>query len=271
MAVVSSGIAAELLEGGRTVHSQFKIPIPINENSVCSISLQSNDAKLMKKTTLIIWDAIMMSHVDQVNCVDRSLRDILKDDRPFGGIPVVFNGDPKQILPVVHHGNRSQIVKACIHSSSLWHETQQIKLTTNMQVDMDEVAFSDYLLTLGNGTAQVHNEVGEDMIQIPKEYLVDTLETMISKVFPRIEEGYADKYFVSYHAILTPKNENVDNINEIVMKKFPGEGKTYLSANSIAEGDLNNTYPTDFLNSVTPSGMPPHSMTLKAGAPVILL
>ena len=109
------------------------------------------------------------------------------------------------------------------------------------------------------------------MIQIPKEYLVDTLETMISKVFPRIEEGYADKYFVSHHAILTPKNENVDNINEIVIKKFPGEGKTYLSADSIAEGDLNNTYPTDFLNSVTPSGMPPHSMTLKAGAPVILL
>ena len=86
----------------------------------------------MKKTTLIIWDEIMMSHVDQVNCVDRSLRDILKDDRPFGGIPAVFSGDPRQILPAVHCGNHSQIVKACIHSSPLWHEIQQIKLTTNM-------------------------------------------------------------------------------------------------------------------------------------------
>ena len=47
LAVASSEIAAKLLEGGRIAHSQFKIPIPVNESSVCSISLQSNDAKLI--------------------------------------------------------------------------------------------------------------------------------------------------------------------------------------------------------------------------------
>ena len=39
LAVALSGIAAELLEGGQTAHSCFKIPIPANESSVCSISL----------------------------------------------------------------------------------------------------------------------------------------------------------------------------------------------------------------------------------------
>ena len=73
LAVASSGIAAELLEGGRTAHSQFKIPIPIHETSVCSISLQSADAKLIQQTSLIMWDEIMMSHVDQVDYVDRFL------------------------------------------------------------------------------------------------------------------------------------------------------------------------------------------------------
>ena len=38
LAVASSGRAAELLEGGRTAHSQFEIPIPINESSVCNIT-----------------------------------------------------------------------------------------------------------------------------------------------------------------------------------------------------------------------------------------
>ena len=47
LAVASSGIAAELLEGGRTAHSRFKIPIPINELSVCNISLQSDLARLI--------------------------------------------------------------------------------------------------------------------------------------------------------------------------------------------------------------------------------
>ena len=71
LADASSGIAAELLEGGRTAHSQFKIPIPINESSMYSMSLQSNDAKLMRDTSLIIWDEVMMSHVDQLDCVDQ--------------------------------------------------------------------------------------------------------------------------------------------------------------------------------------------------------
>ena len=105
LAVASLGIAAELLEGGRTAHSRFKIPIPINESSVCNISLQSDLVKLIQKTSLIIWDEIMMSHVHQVDCVDHSLQDIMKIDKPFGGIAVVFGGDPHQILPVVHHGN----------------------------------------------------------------------------------------------------------------------------------------------------------------------
>ena len=58
LAVVSSGIAAELLEDGQTAHSRFKIPIPINRSSVCNISLQSSDAHLVRETSIIIWDEI---------------------------------------------------------------------------------------------------------------------------------------------------------------------------------------------------------------------
>ena len=55
------------------------------------------------------------------------------------------------------------------------------------------------------------------------------------------------------------------------MDTFPGEGKTYLSADTVAEEDLHDAYPTGFLNSITFSGMPLHSMTLKIGAPIIVL
>ena len=64
------------------------------------------------------------------------------------------------------------------------------------------------------------------MIMEPKNYLVDTVEELIEQVFPGLENGYTDKYFVSNHAILTPINGNVDKINESIMDKFPGEGKT---------------------------------------------
>ena len=35
LAVAPSGIAALLVEGGRTTHSRFKIPVPANETSTC--------------------------------------------------------------------------------------------------------------------------------------------------------------------------------------------------------------------------------------------
>ena len=119
LAVASSGIAAELLTGGQTAHSRFKIPIPNHEELVCAISLQSADAKLMKLSKLIVWDEVMMSNAVHIDCVDRLLRDIVKVDKPFGGIPVVFGGDPRQILPVVCHGDHPSIVRACVQSSDL--------------------------------------------------------------------------------------------------------------------------------------------------------
>ena len=225
LAVASSGIAAELLEGGRTAHSRFKIPIPVNETSVCSISAQSNEAKLLRKASLIIWDEIMMSHVHQVDCVDRSLQDILKSSEPFGGVVVVFGGDPRQILPVVRHGDRANIVKACVQSSILWSQIKELKLNKNMRLGEDESKFAEYLLSIGNGTAPVNTEKGQDMIQMLKQFLVMTIDSLIDKVFPGIVDGYEDRYFVARRAILTPKNDNVDKLNEIVMDKFPGEGK----------------------------------------------
>ena len=57
-----------------------------------------------------------MNNKQHIECVDRSLRDIWKVDQPFGGVTVVFGGDPHQILPVVCHGDCPQIVKACVKS-----------------------------------------------------------------------------------------------------------------------------------------------------------
>ena len=192
-------------------------------------------------------------------------------DQPLDGIAVVFGGDTHQILPVVQHGNHSQIVKSCIQVSHLWTKIQKIQLGINMHVAMDEIDLSAYILTIGYGTAGQHPEIGEDMIKVPLEYLVDTLDSLIQRVFPNISDGYSDKYFVVWWAILTPQNDNVDMINEIITERFPGIGKTYLSAGIIGEDDVHHVYPTDFINSLNPSGMPPHAMTLKVGAPVMLL
>lgn len=52
---------------------------------------------------------------------------------------------------------------------------------------------------------------------------------------------------------------------------MPENTRTYLSADSVPDEEQQGLYPIEFLNSLTPSGMPPHRMYLKTNAPVILL
>lgn len=89
--VASSGIAALLLDGGRTAHSRFALPININEESLCSISGDSDLADLLRQTKLIIWDEAPMVHRHCFEAFDRTMRDICRtddgepSDKVFGG------------------------------------------------------------------------------------------------------------------------------------------------------------------------------------------
>ncbi|XP_073153790.1 uncharacterized protein [Henckelia pumila] len=71
-------------------------------------------------------------------------------------------------------------------------------------------------------------------------------------------------------AIITQKNVDVDIINDILISKFNGEEKEYVSWDSVEDVN-NNLFQEEFLNSLSPSGLPPHRITLKVGCPIMLL
>ena len=116
LTVASSGIASLLLPGGRTTHSKFVIPVPTTQNSTCNIHQRSDLAELLQMTKLIIWDEAPMCHKFSFEALDKSLKDIMHNNRPFGGKVIVFCGDFRQILPVVPRGNRSDIVHATLNA-----------------------------------------------------------------------------------------------------------------------------------------------------------
>ena len=96
--VAASGIAALLLDGGRTVHSRFKVPIVLHDLSTCNIVRGKNvDAALVKACDLIIWDEVPMQHQDVLSCRDRCLQDICDVKILFAGKVVVFSGDFRQV------------------------------------------------------------------------------------------------------------------------------------------------------------------------------
>ena len=97
--MASSGIAALLLEGGRTAHSRFAIPINVVENSMCSISVDSNLAELLRMAKLIIWDEAPMMNQYCFEAFDRTMRDVVSAETPsaadiiFGGKVILLGGD----------------------------------------------------------------------------------------------------------------------------------------------------------------------------------
>ena len=76
LCVASLGIASLLLIGGRTSHSAFKIPLNINESSVCAIPRNSDLTKLIEITDLVIWDEAPMQHRHIHEAVNRTFKDI---------------------------------------------------------------------------------------------------------------------------------------------------------------------------------------------------
>ncbi|KAF8092456.1 hypothetical protein N665_0414s0007 [Sinapis alba] len=70
--VVSSGIASLLLQGGRTAHSRFGIPLNPDEFSSCTMSHGSDQANLVKESSLIIWDEAPMMSKHCFEALDRT-------------------------------------------------------------------------------------------------------------------------------------------------------------------------------------------------------
>lgn len=269
LCVGSTGLAAQNLEGGRTAHSRFKIPIPIFEDSLCAIKAESSLAKLIKESSLIIWDEIFSVNRFNVECVERTLRDLMHSDQPWGGKTVLLGGDPRQTLPVIKKASRAQIVRACIQMSPLYPLMQEHKLKNNMRTHNDEHQFSKYLLELGED--KIAHASTDIQIHIPPQHLVKDMNTLISFTFPDLQNGCGNKDNLLKGTVYTPLNNDIREINDMCLALFPGEHKVYFSADSVKEENHKDSLPIEFLNSLTPSGVPDHNLKLKLGAPLMLL
>ncbi|XP_037930131.1 ATP-dependent DNA helicase pif1-like [Teleopsis dalmanni] len=138
LALASSGIAATLLDGGRTAHSVLKLPLNIHscENAVCNIKKHSNMAKILQKCHIIVWDECTMAHKYSLKALNRTLKDLNANDRLFGGALILLAGDFRQTLPVIPRSTYADEINACLKSSILWRSVHILRFTENMRVGL---------------------------------------------------------------------------------------------------------------------------------------
>ncbi|KAF7810154.1 ATP-dependent DNA helicase PIF1-like [Senna tora] len=219
--VASSGIASQLIPGGRTAHSRFDIPLNIDGNSTCHIVQGSDLTELMVHTKLIIWDETPMAHRHCFEALDRTLRDIMHSQNaalakhPFGGKVVVLGGDFRQILPVIPRAGREDIVLTSLNSSYLWPSCKVLSLTKNMRLSqgysVEENSsisrFVEWILKVGEGNiCKIMNDE-EHEITIDDDILIDDAEdpiqAIVESTYPKLVDYFKNYVYFRERAILS--------------------------------------------------------------------
>ncbi|XP_078447661.1 uncharacterized protein LOC144716429 [Wolffia australiana] len=239
----TSGIAALLLEGGRTLHSIFKILILVTHISTCGISPDSKIGRQIQSASMIIVDEAPMMHCHVYETLDRSIRDVMKtvdatlESVLFGDKVVVMGGDFRQMLSVILKGSRSMIVSSSLNRSDVWRHCYVSRLQTNVRISPNQQAWSEVLLAIGEG------RVGPDV----------HLSTEIQRV--------------------SSLHELIAQVNNMVLDLFLDEVMEYFRFDATPLGEVENEslYPTEFLNMIDDATMSLHKLRLKIGCIVILL
>jgi ATP-dependent DNA helicase PIF1 len=271
LATASSGIAAILLPGGRTAHSRFKYPQKILPNSTCNIGYRTHLAELLRAAALIVYDEAPMHHRYFIEALDRTLRDLMKVDKPFGGKLIVFGGDFRQCAPVVRNGSEADIINGCLKKSPLWRDIETLSLAINMRLhdSHDNIFYHNFLMNVGgNNFIRTTNE---NQVTLPERICVRDEDELIGHVFPNLSENFTNPSYFSERCIVCPKHKECQDVNSKLLERTPGQVLSFFSHDVLIDTDNPGQYPIDLLHTLEPASYPPHELKLKLFCPIILL
>jgi len=108
-----------------------------------------------------------------------------------------------------------------------------------------------------------------------------SLRGLIRTIYSDHQRPSGDAMYLMQRNILTPKNINVDEVNNVILESLSKELHTYLSSNSLVltkEGvsaatgiSMDSLYSVEFLNTLQFSSIANHKLELKVGVLILLL
>ncbi|XP_024961148.1 uncharacterized protein LOC112501684 [Cynara cardunculus var. scolymus] len=140
--------------------------------------------------------------------------------------------------------------------------------------------FANWILDLGEGKVGSVND-GEAVVDIPHDLLItnstNPIFSLTKYVYPSILVNINNSSYFQEKAILAPKHEVVQEINDRLLSLFPGDEKECLSSDSLCESEQlhdqfrKTLYSPGVLNGLKLSGLSNHKILLKIGVPIMLL
>ena len=97
-----------------------------------------------------------------------------------------------------------------------------------------------------------------DLIEVPAHMVCNSTKDLENNVFDDFEKNRNNVKYLSQRAIMSPRNDFIDEKRIESMKRIPGEMKISYSRDSCVEDDDNTMHEPDILNRINGSGVPPH-------------
>ncbi|XP_031778316.1 uncharacterized protein LOC116416074 [Nasonia vitripennis] len=135
-----------------------------------------------------------------------------------------------------------------------------------MRVINCDKEFKQWLLKIGDGKYSIKFKMDNDIALLPTEFLstVDRIMEIYGDCFDNNNVNKLCERFIPAR-----KKNDVLNINNDILNRMQGDVREYLSVDS-CQDDIKQMLPIEFLNSLTPNGLPPHKLRLKVGAAEII-
>ncbi|KAG5631805.1 hypothetical protein H5410_003522, partial [Solanum commersonii] len=213
-----------------------------------------------------------MAKKKMVEAFDLLFRDLMETNTLFGGKIVIFSGDFKQTLPVVCSGKKEDFIRESLLCSESWNQLEKLQLSKNMRATKDP-KFCEYLMRIGDGKEKI--KMTMEKIEIPHSLIPftsqkESLNLLFRNTYPDLYTCCTKISFITSRAILTTKNNFVDEINDMLISQFPNTEKVYITIVETIDPKDQSEY-EDFLHTLNPTGLPPYKLTLKKNCPIMLL
>jgi len=218
-----TGVAA-INAGGMTLHSLFQLPlepfVPGKDISNSKERFKFSAAKrdMIRGMELLIIDEVSMLRADTLDSIDAVLRFIRHNDRPFGGVQMLYIGDMFQLPPVVKEDEWSFLRE--YYSSLFFFHAKAVQRVPPVYLELKKIyrQREQFFVDLLN---RVRND----------ELTPDDLQTLNRQYQPNFRPPEGEKYIT-----LTTRNAKADAINNQELNRL--NTPAYLF-----EGEIKGEFP----------------------------
>ncbi|CAM3706666.1 putative helicase [Flavobacterium saliperosum S13] len=241
--VAPTGIAA-LNAGGVTIHSMFQLPfaafIPDNKELPYfseSVKFENQDSlrrhfqmnntkrSVIRNMELLVIDEVSMLRADVLDAMDFMMRKVRRNERPFGGVQVLYIGDLLQLPPVVKNEEWQMLQK--YYRGMFFFHSHVVQQYPPLYIELDKIfrQTDDQFISVLNNLR--NNRITSNDLQVLNQFVKPDFDVKANK-------GYI---------ILTTHNAKADAINFDSLKELAG--KQYTFKPEIVDDFPEKIYPVD--------------------------